>query len=147
MTITYPPEMLPASENGEVYLCPDHEGGAVCPKCVGGQMTDKWDEEAGRIAWEEWKPSSCARKIAQAQRNAEKAGMERAAVICEEQADGYVLPPPRNWDRTRNGLLDAADAIRALSPNDAPHNREACPACAASDAYDPAGASPDKEAK
>lgn len=41
---------------------------------------DKWDEIAGRIAWEEWKPSSYAMKVATALRSAyeegERAGME-----------------------------------------------------------------------
>jgi flagellar biosynthesis/type III secretory pathway protein FliH len=57
---------------------------------------DKWDKIAGRIAWEEWKPSSYAMKVARALRDAEKAGMERASMrfreIYEEWAgsEGFI---------------------------------------------------------
>jgi hypothetical protein len=51
MSITYPPEMLPTSEDGEVYLCPDHESDTKCERCKPMTMRLEKHDEIVEAIW------------------------------------------------------------------------------------------------
>jgi hypothetical protein len=75
-------------------------------------MTDKWNEIARKIVDIEWElsPSILCPAIAQALRDAEKAGMERAADKIDEMA--YAITCPEE----ASGLIRSICAAKKTKP-------------------------------